>query len=611
VNASPGNSVLTPLVSLDIANETDIVGARQRARELGALLGLAGQDQTRLSTALSEIARTAYQCGRRGRIDFSIDLAARPQFLWVQVKHEGPDMQDVDEAGREFPNGAEGGLTGARRLMDAFKVHSKPGEGTTILFGKAIPRGSKLVKRPDLDRLVSGILGTRTQGTFDEIARQNQELLQTLEILRARESELEIRQADLLRLNVELEETNRGVVALYAELDEKAEAVRHADQIKSRFLSHMSHEFRTPVNSILGLTQLLLRRADGDLSAEQEKQVNYIRRAAEELAEMVNDLLDLAKVEAGKIEIHPYRVEVQQLFGATRALMRPLVTNDAIGLTFEVQPPDLWLETDESKLSQILRNLISNALKFTEAGEVRVSAVLDPGGRGVLFSVADTGIGIPPEHQETVFQEFAQVENPIQRRVRGTGLGLPLSRKLTTLLGGTLDLASQVGSGSTFSFVLPRYSPSSGGPREDKPPAAAELQRAATILIIDDEEPSRYVARHLFQGTHYRVIEAATASEGAERARFEHPTIILLDLALPGSSGFEVLDELKSDAATKDIPIVIHTSKILTPSDRHRFAGRVAAVLPKAGPGRREAFAEMRRILGNADLFQQEPELRN
>ena len=186
--------------------------------------------------------------------------------------------------------------------------------------------------------------------------------------------ELEKRQEDFARLNVELDETNRGVVALYAELEEKAVALRRADEIKSRFLSHVSHEFRTPVNSVLALTRILLDRVDGDLSAEQEKQVSYIRDAAQQLAEIVNDLLDLAKVEAGKIEVHSTLIDLSQFFGATRALMRPLVTRESVNLVFEEPAAGLTVYTDESKLGQILRNLISNALKFTQHGEVRVAA---------------------------------------------------------------------------------------------------------------------------------------------------------------------------------------------------------------------------------------------
>ncbi len=224
----------------------------------------------------------------------------------------------------------------------------------------------------------------RESGALDELQRQNKELLETLETLRLRELELEKRELELAQLNLELEETNRGVVALYAELDEKAAALKRADEMKSHFLRYVSHEFRTPVNSVLALTQLLLRRLDGDFTEEQEKQVQYIRQAVQDLAEMVNDLLDLAKVEAGKTEVRMTRVDLGQFFGAIRALMRPLATNDAVSLIFDDPPFGAFLETDESKLGQILRNLISNALKFTESGEVRVSAQLQAGWQDLI-----------------------------------------------------------------------------------------------------------------------------------------------------------------------------------------------------------------------------------
>ncbi len=451
----------------------------------------------------------------------------------------------------------------------------------------------------DVGRLGGQLQADRPRGALDELQRQNRDLLQTLEFVQLREAELDRRQEDLARLNLELEETNRGVVALYAELDEKAAALQRADELKSRFLSHVSHEFRTPVNSVLALTALLLRRTDGDLSSEQEKQIGYIRQAVQELAEMVNDLLDLAKVEAGKTEIRKTTVEVHQLFGAIRALMRPLATKESVALIFNEPPPTLTLETDESKIGQILRNLISNALKFTEDGEVRVSAALSRDGRSVCFTVADTGIGVAPEHLDKIFQEFSQIESPIQRRVRGTGLGLPLSRRLAGLLGGNLSVESAVGSGSTFTLELPVR------PVNEESP---DSSRAKTILIIDDEEASRYIARHLFRNSGCHVIESSDGREGAERARFEKPDLILLDLVMPHCSGFEVLDELKAEDDVKNIPVVIHTSKTLSRSDYERLAGRHAAVLPKAGEGRVEALDSIRQILNDIDLFADEPE---
>ena len=339
--------------------------------------------------------------------------------------------------------------------MDRFHISSTPGRGATVLFSKRLPPQARRIEMRDIGRIGGSLVQQPTSGLDQELQRQNRDLLQSLNALRTRELELEKRQEDFIRLNVELDETNRGVVALYAELEEKAVALRRADEIKSRFLSHVSHEFRTPVNAVLALTRLLLDRVDGDLSTEQEKQVSYIRDAAQQLAEIVNDLLDLAKVEAGKIEVHPTLIDLSQFLGATRALMRPLVARETVNLVFEEPAAGLTIYTDESKLGQILRNLISNALKFTPHGEVRVAAHLSKKGDEICITVKDTGIGIAPEDQERIFQEFSQINNPIQRHVKGTGLGLPLSRRLAELMGGSLSVESVVGEGATFTLSLP------------------------------------------------------------------------------------------------------------------------------------------------------------
>jgi signal transduction histidine kinase len=596
-----------PLLSVRIGEEVDIVSARQRARQIAALLGLHPQDQVRWATGVSEVARNAYQYAGSGQVDFSIDLKSRPQMLWVKVSDSGPGISDVATIlgdAYESRTGMGIGLSGTRRIMDSFRIDSKPGNGTLVSFSKVIPSAKRLTAA-DVGKLSGQLAQRNPDGTFQELQRQNQDLLQTLEFLRLREVELDRRQEDLERLNVELEETNRGVVALYAELDEKAAALQRADELKSRFLSHVSHEFRTPVNSVLALTALLLRRADGDLSPEQEKQIGYIRQAVQELADMVNDLLDLAKVEAGKTEVRHSVVEVAPFLGAIRALMRPLATKESVALVFDDPPHGLVLETDESKLGQILRNLISNALKFTERGEVRVIASMSKDGRSIEFSVRDTGIGVAPEHLDKIFQEFAQIENPLQRNVRGTGLGLPLSRKLAALLGGKLSVESAVDSGSTFTLVLPaRLSGEEAIPRllDDGE------SHAKTILIIDDEETARYITRHLFRNSGYRVLESSNGIEGAELARFEQPDLILLDIVMPGRSGFEVLDELKSDERTKHVPVMIHSSKNLSPSDYERLASRQTAVLPKEGKGRGDGLRAIRGILNDPNLFKEEPE---
>jgi signal transduction histidine kinase len=255
-------------------------------------------------------------------------------------------------------------------------------------------------------------------------------------------------------LQAELDETNRGVLALYAELDTQAQQLRQATDLKSRFLAYMSHEFRTPISSIRSLSRLLLDRLDGPLTDEQEKQVRFIQATASEFSEMVDDLLDLAKVEAGRVEISPAWFDMVDLFSALRGMFKPVLTNPDVALVFEEPQSTSRLYTDDKKLSQILRNFISNALKFTIKGEVRVSATQN-GDESITFAVSDTGIGIDEKFHHAIFHDFAQLDSPVQKRLRGTGLGLSLSKRLAELLGGSVGLESRLGTGSTFFVTVP------------------------------------------------------------------------------------------------------------------------------------------------------------
>jgi signal transduction histidine kinase len=275
------------------------------------------------------------------------------------------------------------------------------------------------------------------------------------------QEQLAAREADIVALREELEETNKGVVALYAELDNNAEQLRSANELKSRFLSYMSHEFRTPLTSMTSITGILLAKLDGPLTPEQQKQVEFIRGSARELTDMVNDLLDLAKVEAGRITISPEWFEMVDLFSALRGMFKPIVNSSAVSLVFDEPEGEIKLYTDDKKLSQVLRNFISNALKFTPQGEVRVSArLLDS--ELVEFAVTDTGIGIAAEHVSQLFTDFVQLNVPIQKRLRGSGLGLSLARKFAELLGGKVAVDSELGKGSRFSVTLPMRIATSG-----------------------------------------------------------------------------------------------------------------------------------------------------
>ena len=266
--------------------------------------------------------------------------------------------------------------------------------------------------------------------------------------------ELQQLRAEADALRAELEETNQGVLALYAELDNQADELRQASDLKSRFLSYMSHEFRTPLGSILSITSLLKDEIDGPLSEEQQKQVAFVSGAARELSDMVDDLLDLAKIEAGRISISPAWFDMFDLFSALRGMFRPIVNASSVDLIFE-EPVGLpRLYTDDKKLAQILRNFISNSLKFTQRGEVRVSAKLENDSE-IRFAVTDTGVGIPQEMHGALFEDFSQIDSPLQKRLRGTGLGLSLCKRFAELLGGRVGVESQPGLGSTFFVIIP------------------------------------------------------------------------------------------------------------------------------------------------------------
>jgi signal transduction histidine kinase len=470
------------------------------------------------------------------------------------------------------------GITGARRLMDVCEIRSSRETGTRVLMKKNLPKRASTVTPDRLREITDQLASESPQSPLEEIQQQNTELLRLLEELRRRQDDLE-------RLNRELEDTNLGVIALYSELDEKASALRRADEMKSRFLSNMSHEFRTPLNSIMALSHLLLGRSDGDLTPEQEKQVGFIRKGAEALLEMVGDLLDLAKIEAGKVEVRPSKFTVENLFSALRGVFRPMLTNKAVDLIFEKPGKIPALNTDEGKVAQILRNFISNALKFTERGEVRVSAALSAGGEYLTFYVADTGIGIAAADQPRIFEEFTQVENPLQRHAKGTGLGLPLTRSLARLLGGDVAVESEIGVGSTFSATIPAHY--SKGEKELRGRAKGGRIESplseSRVLLIDDDESARYLIKKMLGRLPWLIDEAASGEEGLRMAREARPNLILLDLKMPGLSGFETLSRLKSDPLTRETPVVVVTSKTLTSREREDLMAIAHAILSKEG----------------------------
>jgi signal transduction histidine kinase len=552
-----------PILNLRIRNEQDVVAARQRSRSIAGLVGFDSQEQTRIATAVSEIARNAFRYANGGRIDFSVGDS-----LQIRIADNGPGISNVTAIlqGRYRSTTGMGlGIMGARRLMDEFRIDSVPGRGATVMMAKRLPKRAPQLTPENLTKIANELARVASDDPFQEIDVQNRELLQILEDLRNRQEEL-------AQLNRELEDTNRGVVALYAELDEKAEHLKQADRLKSTFLSHMSHEFRTPLNSIMALSKILLDHLDGPLTDEQAKQVTFIHNAARELTEMVNDLLDLAKVEAGKIDLHISEFDPAILLGTLRGMMRPLNANPNVQLIFEESKSLPHMTTDEAKVSQILRNFVSNAIKFTEGGEIRVSSIYDEKNDTISFTVADSGIGIPPEEQDRLFQQYYQIDSPRQRKVKGTGLGLALSKQLAVLLGGSIHLKSEVGVGSEITVRLPRrlHTEPNTVMEKNPPPTIVpdSRSRLPRVLIIDDEDMARYLVTRLLSALPAEVQQARRGTEGIQYAREHQVDLIVLDLVMPDTSGFQVLAELRADAVTSNIPVVVHTSLTLDDKDR-------------------------------------------
>jgi signal transduction histidine kinase len=587
---------VTAISSISLHFEYDLVAARRRARQIAGLLGFDEQDQTRIATVASEIARNALRYGRGGKFEFGIEVEAPLQSLVMTVIDHGPGIDKLDEvlSGRYRSTTGMGlGILGARRLMDELTINTAPGKGTAVVMKKRLPAAAETITSARIVKLVDDLSRQRPESPIEEIQQQNGELLQALGDLGERQEQLE-------RLNQELEDTNRGVLALYAELDEKAESLRRADSLKTRFLSDMSHEFRTPVNSILALTRLL---GEAVLDAEARKQLGLIRRSAEDLEALVSDLLDLAKIEAGKTEVRPTDLEVPNLFSALRGMLRPLLVNRSLALVFEEIEGLPVMYTDEGKLSQILRNFISNALKYTEAGEIRVAAAHIPERGTILFSVSDTGIGIAPEDQERIFEEFSQIDNPLQQRQKGTGLGLPLTRKLAALLGGVVAVRSVPGLGSTFTAEIPiRFSgvPAAEPRRARGTTGGPELAAGAPtrVLIVDDDETARYAIGSFASRPGTVIIEAENGTTGIARAQTDRPDIILLDLMMPGIGGHEVLQRLKSEPSTAAIPVIVITSRFINDEERSQIQTRAAAVINKADLSREAVLRTIDEALG-------------
>lgn len=461
----------------------------------------------------------------------------------------------------------------------------------------------------------------------EELRVSNEELEEQGRALKESQSRLELQQAELEQTNTQLEEQAQMLEVQRDDLERntaalqlKARELEQASQYKSDFLANMSHELRTPLNSLLILSKLLADNADDNLSEEQVKFARTIESSGNDLLTLINDILDLSKIEAGHIQIRPETLSLHRLADSIRQTFQPVA--DDRGLTFDIDiasdAPDV-VETDRQRLEQVLKNLLSNAFKFTEKGSVRLSLRATGSGQ-IAFHVIDTGIGIARDQQDGVFEAFQQADGTISRRYGGTGLGLSISRELARLLGGTITLESQPGQGSTFTLTVPlAYDAARISPRpmpEAPPPgvkeATPEPQAARTVplpkavnddrdqlagarrllLVVEDDEVFAAIVRDLSHELGFQCIVAGTAEEALKLAKRYKPSAVVLDVGLPDQSGLTVLDALKRDDQTRHIPI-----HVVSGEDHSQTALSLGAVGSLLKPVNREELAEVLKTL--------------
>ena len=497
-------------------------------------------------------------------------MEAPPQELWIEASREFCVL--VDEAGRIAwvdPRAQRLGLA----VGDALAAHVVP--GTEDKAAALVERASRdLVRAWELALVVrdvpvtvvfegrphgrcAALLGSLVpQDYADAVTESNRSVHEIVNLNR-----------ELARQKQRLEESNKGVLALHAELAQQADRLRSSAEVKSRLVAGVSHEFRTPLHSILGLSRLLLSGSDGPLSIEQETQVRFIRDSAEELSRMINDMLDLSRLDADSAPIRAETFELRDFLGAMRGTMEPLLAEDGpVKLVF-APAPDIALETDQGKLGQIVRNLIANAIKFTERGTIRIAASVE--GDDVHISVADSGIGIAKEDHQRIFEEFTQVDTPLHGKVRGTGLGLPLAAKLARRLGGRIELESTPRVGSTFTVVVPQEHAEIAGFR--KLQSAAMDPARAPVLVVEDDRRAVFVYERYLAMAGFQVLPARTTDDARAILERVRPSAILLDVMLEGEDTWNFLASVKQNPATSDIPVLVCT--VMNRESRARALG--------------------------------------
>ena len=374
---------------------------------------------------------------------------------------------------------------------------------------------------------------------------------------------------------------------LFRELEKRSAELEVASRHKSEFLASMSHELRTPLNAVLGFSEVLLEQMFGEINERQEEYLRDIHGSGKHLLELLNEILDLSKVEAGQMTLGYTAFELAPVLDHAASMLRERAGLKGIDIAVEADDVGV-VEADELRLKQVVINLLTNAVKFTGDGGSVVMRATRSSSEVVTITVTDSGIGVPPEDRERIFESFQQGGRGASRE-EGTGLGLTLSRRLVELLGGRMWLESEVGVGSTFGFSFPAYRPSVAG-WVGEPGADTGL---ADVVVIDDDRPSLDLLTAYLAGGHLRVTPARDGPSGLEAVRRVRPAVVLLDIRLPGMDGWAVLEALRSDATTRDIPVVV-----VSIVDEHPRGAALGAAAYLVKPVSRDALLDALRSVG-------------
>jgi len=405
---------------------------------------------------------------------------------------------------------------------------------------------------------------------------------------------------DIERMNADLErkvkERTQELEIVNEKLQQSNQELQRANSLKSEFVANMSHELRTPLNAIIGFSELLLDQNFGSLTEDQRDYVADILSSGRHLLELINDILDLSKIEAGKMKLSVEEFDLAPAIEEAMSLLQVEAGRKHIELVPEIADPALAVQADRSKVKQIMYNLLSNAVKFTPPGG-RVTLRAGAEGDSLVLAVIDTGIGIKDEDHERIFQAFTQVDGSYARKYQGTGLGLTLVKKFVEMHGGQVEVSSRVGAGSTFRVTLPCLA--AGAAREVVPPAGAPgesgappagtpalgraskglVAGASLILVVEDNPTNLKLVCDLLRAHGYRVAESSTGEEALDALKFIRPNLILMDVQLPGMDGLEVVRALKQDPLTRDIPVAALTAHVMKGDEvRAREAGCVGYI---------------------------------